>query len=100
MAILNFYYRSFLCLLQSNQIGAIFNNSLWIRVYGNDVETGNDEFEAGFRVPGFRVCLERNWTDWQGSILCVLHKINIALVNNPCFIVCNINQTQGLLTSA
>ena len=69
-------------------------------MYGNDVETGNDEFEAGFRVPGFRVCLERNWTDWQGSILCVLHKINIALVNNPCFIVCNINQTQGLLTSA
>ena len=22
-------------------------------MYGNDVETGNDEFEAGFRVPGF-----------------------------------------------
>ena len=44
------------------QIGAIFNNSLWIRVYGMDVETGNDEFEAGFRVPGFRVQPGRNWT--------------------------------------
>ena len=26
-------------------------------------------------------------------ILCVLYKINVALVNNLCFIVCNTNQT-------
>ena len=32
-------------------------------------------------------------TDTNICYMCVLHKINIALVNNPCFIVCNVNQT-------
>ena len=45
-------------------------------MYGNDVETGNDEVEAGFRVSGFRVLPGRDWTACQGSILCVLNKIN------------------------
>ena len=43
---------------------------------GNDVETGNDEEEAGFRVPGFRVLPGRDWTVCRGSILCVFYKIN------------------------
>ena len=43
---------------------------------GNDVETGNDEEEAGFRVLGFQVLLGRDWTVCQGSILCVFYKIN------------------------
>ena len=33
----------------------IYQHSKWICVCGNDVETGNDKDEAGFRVPGFRV---------------------------------------------
>ena len=45
MVILNFYCRSFLCLLQSNL------DWCYIQQFIMDRRAGNDGFEAGFRVP-------------------------------------------------
>ena len=51
------------------RLDAIFNNSLWMRVWE---WAGYDELDVDFE---FRVRVQpgRNWTDWQGSIFCVCY---------------------------
>ena len=67
------------------RLGLYFNNSLWSRKFGR--EQGMTSSEVGFRVLGiFGLSLGEIGQNGRGLyFVCVLDKINVAIVNNFCF---------------